>query len=188
MAGDRPPHVRCIVVECDLEAIALRAFLDCATSADVTLRGVATSYQFTDELCAAREDADYIVVTCHGDDGGIIFEELAPGVLGPDQPFEARVGPEQIRSRVRLSGQAVICTGCSQGTDAMAGAFLDAGAGHYVAAAGDPEGWSGPLLLTLLLHEALVRGSPIPEAMRRVTAYDGELRRFRLWSASSTEQ
>ncbi|MGD9497683.1 MAG: hypothetical protein AB7Y46_15385 [Armatimonadota bacterium] len=188
MTGGRPPQVRCIVVECDLEAVALRAFLDCATRADVTLRGVATSYQLTDELRAAGRDADYVVVTCHGDEDGIIFEELAPGVLTPDQPCEARVGPKQIRSRVHLSGQPVICTGCGQGTEAMAEAFVGAGSSHYIAAAGDPEGWAAPLLLTLLFHELLVARRPVPEAMQRATAYDDELRLFHLWSAGQVPQ
>jgi len=185
MATDRPPHMRCIVVECDLEAIALRAFVDCASgmTVDVTLRGVAPSYGFTDALCGAGECADQIVITCHGDDDGIIFEELAPGVLGPDQPVEARIGPEQIRARVTLDGQTVICTGCGQGTDERAAAFLQAGASHYIAAAGDPEGGAGPLLLTLLFHELLVRNRPLSEALAGATAYDDELALFRLWSA-----
>ena len=183
MTESRHPRVLCIVVECDLEAVALRAFLDCATgmTINVTLRGVATSYQLTDALCAAADEADLVVITCHGDDEGIILEELAPGVLGPDQPFEARVGPEQIRARVRLHGQTVVATGCSLGTAEMARAFLGAGAGYYVAAAGDPEGWAGPLLLALLCHELLVRGRALPEALKRIAAYDAELALFRGW-------
>ena len=175
-------RVRILVVDCDLEALTIRGAIEemTALNTDVVLWPAATSYQLTDALCLSRDQADHVIICCHGDGEGILFEEVVPEALG-GRPFEAKVGPEQVSARARLDSQVVVCTGCGLGRQEMAEAFLEAGAAAYLAARDDPQGSAVTPFLTLFYYNLLAGGQPPDQAVERARNYCQGMSVFRLW-------
>ena len=123
---------------------------------------------------------DFVILVCHGLDGEVLFDELAPE-LQAVQPF-SRMGPSEVREHYRLSAPVVVSTGCETGTDAMAAAFLSSGATQYVAPPHLPDGDSSLLLLHMLFY-GLSLGWSLDDALQRAVTFDARLTPWRLWPA-----
>ncbi|MFI2240658.1 hypothetical protein [Streptomyces chrestomyceticus] len=128
---------------------------------------------FVAALDGTRPVAPYVIVSCHGDEGQVLMDDLAPE-LAAHQPFNDSAGPEEVRSHVRLPGSVVIVNGCDTGNPALADAFLDAGARAYIAPHGAPFGYAG-LFAPLFLFYELTEQRPLEEAVARLRAHDDEL-------------
>jgi hypothetical protein len=122
--------------------------------------------------------APYVVLSCHGDDG-IVLPQLADEIESW-QPVHGRMRPQDVREHVRLQGQTVICTGCDTGNEEMADAFLDAGAGAYLAPTGAPFGYASVMAPALLFY-VLTQGGSLDEAVATVNAVDAELAMWKLF-------
>ncbi|WP_280421867.1 hypothetical protein [Nocardia carnea] len=130
-------------------------------------------------LGGARPVAPYVIVCCHGSDGRILLQELG-GPVADAQPFLDELRPEHVREYLRIPGSTVICTGCDTGGEALAQAFLDAGAARYFAPTDSPDGHSAFLAVLLLFYE-LTAGHEWDHAVDRVRGYDDELSMWKLW-------
>jgi hypothetical protein len=118
------------------------------------------------------------VICCHGDELGIVLEGLAPEAdLG--EPPPDRLTPELVRQHASLRGRVVVPTSCVSGSSEMAGAFLDAGCGAYIAPGGYPY---SALLFVRHLYRELTVGAALPAAADAARSKDDDGRVFRLWS------
>lgn len=122
--------------------------------------------------------APFVVLACHGEDGGIVVPELAPQ-LERYQPFSRRIRPEDLRSFARFDGATVIATGCDTGHPALVEAVLDSGAGAYVAPDGAPFAYASFFAPVVLFYELTERRT-LAEAVSRLQDHDGELGMWRL--------
>jgi hypothetical protein len=129
-------------------------------------------------VALAAPEVPFVVLETHGDEGDIVLDELADEVQR-FQPFGPRVTPDDIRRVADLRGATVIATGCDLGSEAMADAFLDAGAEAYIAPAGAPFGYASLFAPAMLFYE-LTEGRSIDAAVQRLRAHDDELAMWQL--------
>ena len=154
---------------------ALRPLLECL-GIQVELCRVGQARHLAAALSAPQ--IPFVVLETHGDEGDIVLDELADEVQR-FQPFGPRVTPDDVRRVADLRGATVIATGCDMGSEAMADAFLDAGAEAYIAPAGAPFGYASVFAPALLFYE-LTEGRGIDAAMQRLRAHDDELAMWQL--------
>lgn len=131
-------------------------------------------------LIGGEATAPYLVISCHGDEGGILLPDLAPE-WEERQPVHHRFMPGDVLTHASLDHQTVICTGCEMGTDAMGQAWLDRGASAYVAPEGYPDGGAPLIVISRLVYE-LARNRPLDEAIDQIRRHDSELAMWRMWS------
>ncbi|OKH97714.1 hypothetical protein A6A06_31545 [Streptomyces sp. CB02923] len=134
---------------------------------------------FVAALDGSRPAAPYVILSCHGDEGRVLMEDLAPE-LAAYQPFNDTAGPDEVRSHVRLPGSVVIANGCETGAPALADAFLDAGARAYIAPHGAPFGYASVFAPLFLFYE-LTEQRTLEEAVARLRAHDDELGMWQLY-------
>lgn len=130
-------------------------------------------------LSGDEPTGNYVILACHGVDGGIVLPELAEQFEAM-QPVHRLLTPAALRDRVHLPERVVISTGCGTGNPELAGAFLDGGCTAYIAPTGGPYGNSVMVAIALLFYE-LMRGRTLSESMSRVCNYDDELSMWQLW-------
>jgi len=123
-------------------------------------------------------DVPYVVLECDGDEGEIVLQELGEEVQRY-QPFGPRVGPDDVRRVADLRGATVIAAGADLGNDAMADAFLDAGAEAYVAPTGAPFGYASVFAVAMLFYD-LTEGRSLDAAVASLRTHDDELARWQL--------
>lgn len=85
----------------------------------------------THVLAGLNASAPHVVLSCHGDEAGIVLPPLDRTAV-PDDPFYDRLTPADVARHVRAQGRVVIATGCDTGSDAFAKAFLGAGASAFI--------------------------------------------------------
>lgn len=153
------------------------------------LRPLLEQYGIQVELCRVGQarhlaaaltapEVPYVVLSCHGDEGAIVLDDLADEVQR-FQPFGPRVTPADVRRVADLRGATVIATGCDMGAEAMADAILDAGAEAYVAPTGAPFGYASVFAPAMIFYD-LTQGSSIDVAVERLRAHDEELAMWQL--------
>lgn len=173
--GGAPSWTRLRLIDVDAEGAALRPLLECL-GIGVELVRVGQARHLAAALAAPP--VPYVVLSCHGDEGRIVLDELADEVQ-QWQPFGPLVEPADVRSVAELHGAVVIATGCDLADSAMAEAFLDSGASDYVAPAGAPFGYASVLAPALLFYD-LTEQRTLDEAMTALRAHDGELAMWQL--------
>ncbi len=125
------------------------------------------------DALSRRPRAPFVVLACHGDEGGIVLPELAPEVER-HQPFHRVMRPGDLRSVARFDGATVIATGCDTGHPELVKAVLDCGARAYVAPHGGPFGYASFFAPVFLFYE-LSEQRTLAEAVRRLNGHDDEL-------------
>ncbi|MFE3036451.1 hypothetical protein ACFXKY_32960 [Streptomyces canus] len=130
-------------------------------------------------LDGSRPIAPYVILSCHGDEGRILMEDVAEELAG-FQPFNGAVGPDHVREHFQLPGSVTLVTGCDTGDPALADAFLDAGAGIYIAPRGAPFGYASMFAPLFFFYELTERRTPM-EAVERLRAHDDELAIWELY-------
>ena len=139
-----------------------------------------------DLLAGKIPEAEYVVLCCHGcsdpdgqggwtDRVGLRFHGLVDEVQGKWEAVTAELPPEVIRQVVSLPGRTVIATGCRNGVEPVARAFLDAGCRAYMGAVDFVDQDSGPLFTIaffyhLLRHETDPRVQYTDEEAARLAA------------------
>lgn len=161
----------------DGDATAIRGALE-AFGVRVNYFPVGQARHIVAVLGGERAAAPYVVIACHGDEGEILMDELAEE-LAAFQPFNGNLGPAEVRTHLSFPGSVVIATGCDTGHEALAEAFLDAGAGAYVAPEHGPFGYASVFAPLFLFYE-LTELRTLEEAVERLRAHDGELAMWRL--------
>lgn len=130
-------------------------------------------------LDGQRPVAPYVVLCCHGEDGVLLLPELAAEIAAA-QPFNDRLGPDEVRTHFRIPGSTVIVTGCDTGSSELADAFLECGVDRYIAPTDAPEGFAAIFAVLFYFYE-LTTGRTAEEAMARMRAHDSALAMWRMW-------
>ena len=124
--------------------------------------------------------APHIFICGHGDERGILLEELAEE-LYVGEPFRDVLTPADVRALVHLQGQAVISTACGSGSPEMASAFLGAGASAFIGPVEPEDGGAAIMFVISLYYWLSERKLPLAEAVARACAIDDETALFRLY-------
>jgi hypothetical protein len=165
-----------LVVMEPVEAYALRGILE-YIGLRVNWLPIARPQHLVDVLSAKESHAPHLILCCHGDERGIVLDELDLEIAR-EEPFTERLTPELARRYVRLPGRVVIATGCRTGSPDMAHAFVDGGCGAYIAPDGYPH---EALFFVHCLYRELVRGAPLSVAVERARDHDDDAHMFRLY-------
>ena len=158
-----------------VEAYALRGILE-YEGVRVNWFPIATPRHLVNVLNGTESQSDHLVICSHGDERGIVVDELDPEVART-QPFTDRLTPELARRYVSLPGPVVVVSGCGTGSAEMASGFLDGGCAAYLAPDGYP---AGALLFLHRLYHNLIRGATLDDAVERARSEDDDGRLFRL--------
>lgn len=149
----------------ELEAIALRSVLE-VFNCRVEIHWVGSRGQFLDILKNIIPTTNLVILSCHGDAGGMLL-----------MPYEPAVGDAELAAAIQLPGRVVLSLGCRTGTPEIAEAFIAGGCHAYIAPTEDIEG-NTALLFAIHLFYALAAHRPLEEAVVEAQAYDTESRQF----------
>lgn len=145
------------------EAQLLRALLE-QLGLEVTLKLCGKPSDFFTTMSDAASRADATIISAHGDEDGIIFPEMAPGV-DPIQLPNNRITPSLINQHAKNVSAFLLSLACSSGTKEFADAFSRAGVKDYIAPESDPEGADVPLFVHLLFHQLLHHKTTFTDAL-----------------------
>lgn len=161
--------------DCGLEAQAIRSCLE-AFEIQVHIYWIGRPSDLVRVL--SKEDADYIILSFHGQEGKFVMPVLGEMVYEPDEPRE-NFGPIEIREHGSLRNQLVIGTGCTLGTAELAQAFLDKGARSYVAPMGYIDGNAALYFIIRFFYEILSNDRSEKEAFELAASTDKETHYFK---------
>ncbi|MEU6040688.1 hypothetical protein ABZ801_35345 [Actinomadura sp. NPDC047616] len=162
------------------EPHALRGLL-AEYGADVRLLPIGAPQHLADVLGGRQSRAEHLVLCCHGDERGILLDELAPEIAR-SQPFNDVLTPENAAELTRLSGTLVVSTGCMTGTEAFAEAFMRGGCSAYIAPEDYLEGTAAIAFVSVFYYHLLQLKTPLPDAVRLAANLGGDTTLFRLWN------
>lgn len=166
-----------LVVLDTVEAYGLRGILE-YMGLRVNWLPIGRPQHLIEVLGGQESAAPHVIVCCHGDERGIVLEELDPEIAR-DEPFTDRLTPDLACRYVSLPGRVVIATGCGTGCTDMGQAFVEGGCDAYIA----PDGYPRDALFFLhCLYHDLLRGESLVGAFERARGHDDGTRLFRLHS------
>lgn len=145
------------------EAQLLRALLE-QLGLEVNLKLCGKPSDFFTAMSNVTIRTDATIISAHGDEDGIIFPEMAPGV-DPLQLPNDRITPSLINQHAKDVSAFVLSLACSSGTKEFARAFSGAGVKDYMAPEGDPEGADVPLFVHLFFHQLLHHETTFTDAL-----------------------
>lgn len=162
------------------EALLLRASLE-SLGAVVHLSLPGTPSDFLKVLARGTRGSPYLIVSCHGDEGGIVFGEYAQSI-DTSTLTNGLMPPERIAREADLPGCVVLNTGCFGGEKPMAAAFMRGGLNAYLGAQSPgPHGSAVPVFAMLFFYEVLQHRRSVWDSWRRAASYDAETSRFVLY-------
>jgi len=162
-----------VVSYSDLEAIALRSILE-YFNYRVEIHWIGSRPQFLEVLQGNIPTFHYIVLSCHGDETGI----LVPG--------QESVSSENLSQSVKLPGKIVLGLGCLTGTKPIANAFLKGGCEAYIAPTDFIEG-NAALLFAIHLFYFLADKRTLGEAVDLSQQHDDQCALFKLYLPASIQ-
>jgi len=105
-----------------IEAQALRQVLE-LYGFSVLIKYIGRPNDFIDVLKDNVEsNANYIIISCHGEDGRIIMPKLHESIYLQDEP-QSNFSSNEIERYLKLSNKAIISTGCTTGYKNMMDVF-----------------------------------------------------------------
>lgn len=161
------------------EPYALRSLLT-EYGADVRLLPVGSPSYLADVLNGTLSRADHLVLSCHGDERGVLLDTLAPEIA-QHQPFNEVLTPRIAAELGRLAKPVVLSTGCMTGSDAMARGFLEGGCSAYIAPRGYPDGTAAFAFAAAFYYQTLALRTPPPDAVATARKLGGDTSLFHLW-------
>lgn len=193
MAGERrdtsmrpKTSVEIVVIDDDLEALALRAALEW-WGIQVTLHLVGQAKDLVAILGYTSRTTTTLFLMCHGNEQGIILPELHPN-LEREQPYHSPLTPADLTEFMHLPDCITISTGCATGAPAFASAFLEAGCHAYVGPTGYPNGDASLFYTLHLCYEWICRDQSLLAAHQRAMVHDGGTSLFHLYERSQQPQ
>ena len=122
-------------------------------------------------------DADFVIFSCHGENGKIIMPTLAEHVYYPDEP-RGDFGAEEIEKYCNLKGKVIICTGCATGRKSLADAFSRKNT--YIAPTDYIEGDSVLMFIIRMFYE-LKNRKDLSSAFETAREMDSETELYALY-------
>jgi hypothetical protein len=124
--------------------------------------------------------APYLIVSGHGDEGGLIFGEYAD-CIDTSMLVDGHMPAECIRRHARLPGSIVISTCCSGGERQLAEAFLAGGLKAYIGAVEAVAADAVPLFVSHFFYQLPRVRHSVHRAWQHAASYDEESRLFALY-------
>jgi hypothetical protein len=155
----------------NLEASVLRDILECFNYRGEVHR-VGSRPQFLEILRGNIPTFEKIVLSCHGDEAGLLVAYQKP------------VFPADVERVANLPGRSILSTGCHTGTEALAQAFLNSGCESYVAPTDYLHG-NASLMFAVHLFYFLAAKRSLAEAVEESRKHDADCSLFKLWQCGS---
>ena len=149
------------------EAMTLRGVLECFNYR-VEIHRVGSRPQFLEILRGNIPTFHHVLLSCHGEDGNFVI------------PYQNSLTAVELAQIVHLPNHIVVSLGCSTGTEALAGAFLDGGCEAYVAPTGDVEA-NAAMLFAIHLYYFLEKKWPLDQAVEESRKHDAQCSLFKMW-------
>lgn len=157
-----------LAIDAIAEALLLRGILE-TLGATVHLRPAGKPSDVFAPLDVFDGLADVLILCAHGDENGLIFPAMAPGVDRLVLPGD-RITPDELDRLPRGLAQVVVSTACASGKESFARAVFNAGAKTYVAPSGDPDGAAAALIVGIALHRVIRNGASWTTAVATANA------------------
>ena len=122
-------------------------------------------------------DPDYIILSCHGEEGEISMPELGEHVYTEDEP-RGNFTAEHVRDYLRLAGKVIVNLGCTTGQRDLAGAF--SASNTYISPADYVDGRAALFFAIRFFYELTQNGRSVNDAYETTRATDAETSLFRL--------
>jgi hypothetical protein len=162
-----------------LEAVALRAALDW-WNIEGRLHLIGKASDLVALLNGSYLLSQNIALLCHATIEGIVLPELAEEIA-INEPYNKFLSAPNIAEFTKLSGAAVLNTGCITGTQGFADAFLLNGAAHYIAPSDYPSGNASLFFALSFYYYHLAKEMNVEEAFRRSRNSEEEMEMFQLF-------
>lgn len=153
-----------------LESTALRGMLE-YFNYRVDTHWIGSRKEFIEILKGNIPTADFLILSCHGDEKEGMYT----------CPDEKPLLPDEIRKASKLKNKTILSLGCATGTDEFAAAFLDTGSSAYIAPKDYPFGNSSLLFAIHLCYQVSQHKKPLAEAFEMAKKYEKESSMFQLW-------
>ena len=120
-------------------------------------------------------EPDFLILSCHGESGGLIMPELGEEVYRPDEP-RGRFGAVEVTQHLRLSDKVILNLGCTTGQEPLASTF--SAHNTYIAPTDYVEGNSALIFAIRFFYELVQNGRAVPEAYEAARGIDSEANLF----------
>lgn len=120
--------------------------------------------------------ADYIVLSCHGENGSIIMPHLSDSIYEADEP-KGNFSAEEIARHCKLSGVTILNLGCTTGQSDISRVFSKSN--HYIAPADYVAGNSALCFAVRFFYEIAQNKHSIHDAYLLAAGTDGETGYFK---------
>ena len=151
----------------DLEAIALRSVLE-YFNYRIEIHWVGSRPQFLEILNGNIPTFHYLILSCHGDETGILV------------PYQESVPAMDLAKTVKLPGKIILNLGCNTGIEPIVRAFLKGGCEAYIAPSDYVEGNAAMLFSIHLLYFLAAKHSLV-EAVELSRQNDKQCALFKLF-------
>ncbi len=145
----------------------------------VTVDWIGNSQDFVDSL-SSSPNADIIIIAGHGDERGICLPELAEEIKHK-YPYDDVVTSEELKSFLKLKNNLVINLACMSGTEALAKAFLEAGAKTYIGPTDYCEGDASQMYALELLYNYHMNKGDISSAHEVASGHKDDRAMFKIF-------
>jgi hypothetical protein len=152
--------------------------------ADTRLLNVGCASHLVSVLDGSASRAGCLVLCCHGDERGILLDELSADVAR-EQPFLDALTPSLAHQHVNLPGRTVISVGCCTGSRGLPEAFLAGGCRAYVGPTGYPDAEDTLMFAVALSYGLLARREKLEVAVERGRSVGRDAAMFKLYQPAA---
>lgn len=124
-------------------------------------------------------DPDFVIISCHGENGKILMPELAESVYAEDEP-RGPFSAADVCKYLKLCGKLIICLGCCTGSGKLSDAF--AARNTYIAPDDYIDGRAALFFTLRFFYELIQNGRSVGEAFESASATDSETALFRIFN------
>ena len=136
------------------------------------------------DMIAVLEDqlpfhADFLIFSCHGQNGTIVMPQLGESIYEPDEPRE-NFSAAEVARYCKLSGKTILNLGCTTGQENIAGIF--AKNNQYIAPLDYVAGNSALYFVVRFFYEIAQNGHTVHDAWKQAAKTDKETELFAYYS------
>lgn len=160
-----------------LESLAIRSLLE-SLGIQVRIHYVGNVQQLV-YLLQQEELHKIVILSCHGDEEGLILPALSND-LELQMQYHNHLKSSDFLQFLNLHEQIIINTGCCLGSAEFSGNFITKGASAYIGSVDYIEGGVLVIFMITLLYYFLSKKVPLIEAFERACNLDEQLKSMQL--------
>lgn len=170
MLTEPKPKVDIIVLYEALEALAMRSVLE-SFGVEVRCHFIGNVKKLVSLLSGAEPLYEIIIISCHGDEQGMILPELYVE-LEKEMPYHKVLTASDLAQFLKLQNQIIINTGCCLGNKNFAETFIQKGASAYIGLETYVEGNAALFFVISFLYFRLCNNLSVEDAFAKVSSHD----------------